>query len=202
MHGYRRRGWETEKEKGRRREAFSTVPGAKDPTTKARAGQDKGQWHNARRKAHLFSPPPRAWDEGCRKTAFGDSIPTNRTTRTNDDRRRHVSGQRKRPALPRTPNPNPPRCMAMPPNQTEGGFWAFHITFRVAEPEGLARRLPPLANGVTDQGLGEVTSTARNGAGNPVLCDGQSQRACPAGKPVVPRDIQPISPCLGGDEQQ
>jgi hypothetical protein len=43
----------------------------------------------------------------------------------------------------------------------------FQLTFRVAEPEGLARRLPPLANGVTDQGLGgrnEVT-----GAGNLVL---------------------------------
>ena len=45
----------------------------------------------------------------------------------------------------------------------------FHITFRVAEPAGLARRLPLLANDVTDQGLGEVTSAARNGAGNPVL---------------------------------
>ncbi|MCG3769176.1 MAG: hypothetical protein JW384_00296 [Nitrosomonadaceae bacterium] len=32
---------------------------------------------------------------------------------------------------------------------------AFHLTFRVAEPAGLARRLPLLANGVTDQGLGE-----------------------------------------------
>jgi hypothetical protein len=31
----------------------------------------------------------------------------------------------------------------------------FHITFRVAEPEGLARRLRFSANGVTDQGLGE-----------------------------------------------
>ena len=45
----------------------------------------------------------------------------------------------------------------------------FHITSRVAEPAGLARRLPPLANDVTDQGLGEE-STA-NGAGNPVLTD-------------------------------
>ena len=44
---------------------------------------------------------------------------------------------------------------------------AFHITFRVAEPEGLARRLPLLANGVTDQGLGE--ESAANEAGNPVL---------------------------------
>ena len=44
---------------------------------------------------------------------------------------------------------------------------AFHITFRVAEPEGLARRLPLLANGVTDQGLGEVSEA--NEAGNPVL---------------------------------
>ena len=31
--------------------------------------------------------------------------------------------------------------------------------------------MPLLANGVTDQGLGEVTSEARNGAGNPVLDD-------------------------------
>ena len=43
----------------------------------------------------------------------------------------------------------------------------LRITFRVAEPEGLARRLPLLANGVTDQGLGEVS--AANEAGNPVL---------------------------------
>jgi len=41
------------------------------------------------------------------------------------------------------------------------------LTFRVAEPEGLARRLPILANGVTDQGLGGVS--AANGAGNAVL---------------------------------
>jgi len=34
-------------------------------------------------------------------------------------------------------------------------FLGFRLTFRVAEPEGLARRLPLLANGVTDQGLGE-----------------------------------------------
>ena len=33
--------------------------------------------------------------------------------------------------------------------------------------------MPLLANGVTDQGLGEVTSAARNGAGNPVLADVQ-----------------------------
>jgi len=51
---------------------------------------------------------------------------------------------------------------------------ALHITFRVAEPAGLARRLPPLANGVTDQGLGVVTSAARNKAGNPVLADVKS----------------------------
>jgi len=44
---------------------------------------------------------------------------------------------------------------------------------RVAEPAGLARRLPILANGVTDQGLGEVTSEARNVAGNAVLAEGQ-----------------------------
>ena len=51
------------------------------------------------------------------------------------------------------------------------GFEQLRITFRVAEPEGLARRLPLLANGVTDQGLGEVS--AANEAGNPVLCDGR-----------------------------
>ena len=45
----------------------------------------------------------------------------------------------------------------------------LHITFRVAEPEGLARRLPLLANGVTDQGLGG--RSAATGAGNPVLAD-------------------------------
>jgi hypothetical protein len=45
----------------------------------------------------------------------------------------------------------------------------FRLTFRVAEPEGLARRLPPLANGVTDQGLGGVS--AANEAGNAVLGD-------------------------------
>ena len=45
---------------------------------------------------------------------------------------------------------------------------AFQLTFRVAEPEGLARRLPPLANGVTDQGLGGRSEAT--GAGNPVLC--------------------------------
>ena len=48
---------------------------------------------------------------------------------------------------------------------------AFHITFRVAEPAGLARRLPPLANGVTDQGLGERNEVT--GAGNPVLSEVQ-----------------------------
>ena len=46
---------------------------------------------------------------------------------------------------------------------------AFQLTFRVAEPAGLARRLPLLANGVTDQGLGE--ESAANEAGNPVLDD-------------------------------
>jgi len=48
---------------------------------------------------------------------------------------------------------------------------AFQLTMRVAEPEGPARCLPLLANGVTDQGLGEVTSEARNGAGNAVLAE-------------------------------
>jgi hypothetical protein len=46
---------------------------------------------------------------------------------------------------------------------------AFRLTARVAEPKGLARRLPFLAHGVTDQGLGGVS--AANGAGNPVSCD-------------------------------
>jgi len=55
-------------------------------------------------------------------------------------------------------------------------FFLCRITFRVAEPEGLARRLPHLANGVTDQGLGEVTSAARNGAGKPVLAEGAFHR--------------------------
>ncbi len=45
----------------------------------------------------------------------------------------------------------------------------FHITFRVAEPEGLARHLRFSADGVTDQGWGAVTSEARNAAGKPVL---------------------------------
>ena len=58
---------------------------------------------------------------------------------------------------------------------------ALHITVRVAEPAGLARCLPPLANGVTDQGLGERNEVT--GAGNPVLCDGQSHRVCLKGKP-------------------
>jgi len=46
----------------------------------------------------------------------------------------------------------------------------FHLTFRVAEPEGLAHRLRFPANGVTGQGLGEVTNEVRNVAGKPVLC--------------------------------
>ena len=51
---------------------------------------------------------------------------------------------------------------------------AFQLTFRVAEPEGLARRLPLLANGVTDQGLGG--RSAATGAGTPgVSCSGHSQ---------------------------
>jgi hypothetical protein len=40
--------------------------------------------------------------------------------------------------------------------------------------------LPPLANGVTDQGLGEVS--AANEAGNPVLYDVPPRRACHDGK--------------------
>ena len=53
---------------------------------------------------------------------------------------------------------------------------AFRLTFRVAEPEGLARRLPLLANGVTDQGLGERNEVT--GAGNPVLCVVQLYSIC------------------------
>jgi hypothetical protein len=50
-------------------------------------------------------------------------------------------------------------------------LWAgFRLTVRVAEPEGLARRLPLLANGVTDRGLGVVSKA--NEAGNPVLAEG------------------------------
>jgi hypothetical protein len=45
---------------------------------------------------------------------------------------------------------------------------ALQLTFRVAEPEALARHLRFSANGVTARGLGEVS--AANGAGNPVLC--------------------------------
>ena len=61
--------------------------------------------------------------------------------------------------------------------------------FRVAEPAEPAHRLRPSANGVTDQGLGEVTSEARNGAGNPVLADGQS----PAGLPGRQTRLYPTS---------
>ena len=59
---------------------------------------------------------------------------------------------------------------------------AFHITFRVAEPAVLGMAFAPLpsANAVTRQGLGEVS--AANGAGKPVLYDGQPHRACPDGK--------------------
>ena len=57
-------------------------------------------------------------------------------------------------------------------------FGALQLTFRVAEPEGLARRLPLLANGVTDQGLGE--RSVATGAGNPVLA-----AVCPHGKPAA-----------------
>jgi hypothetical protein len=49
------------------------------------------------------------------------------------------------------------------------GLTALHLTLRVAEPAAWARRLPLLANGVTGQGLGVVTSEARNEAGNAVL---------------------------------
>jgi hypothetical protein len=45
----------------------------------------------------------------------------------------------------------------------------YRLTFRVAEPEVLARCLPPLANSVTARRLGGTTSTARSAAGNPVL---------------------------------
>jgi hypothetical protein len=38
----------------------------------------------------------------------------------------------------------------------------FQLTFRVAEPEGLARRLPLLANGVTDQGFGRSERSERS----------------------------------------
>ena len=44
---------------------------------------------------------------------------------------------------------------------------ALHITFRVAEPAGLACHLRPSANGMTGQGLGVVS--VANEAGNPVL---------------------------------
>ena len=58
---------------------------------------------------------------------------------------------------------------------------AFRITFRVAEPAGLARRLPPLANGVTDQGLGGRSEAT--GAGNPVLYEVMApKRPCHDGK--------------------
>ena len=70
----------------------------------------------------------------------------------------------------------------------------FLLTFRVAEPEGLARRLPTLANGVTDQGLGEVS--AANEAGNPVLGDGQSHWVCLDGKPNALYCIHDTLYCL------
>jgi len=57
----------------------------------------------------------------------------------------------------------------------DGGFLPLHITFRVAEPAGLAHRLRPSANGVTGQGLGEVTNEVRNVAGNAVLGEGGVQ---------------------------
>ena len=46
------------------------------------------------------------------------------------------------------------------------------------------------ANGMTGQGLGEVTSEARNEAGNPVLADGQSCRACMDASPASLRVLR------------
>ena len=54
---------------------------------------------------------------------------------------------------------------------------AFPLTFRVAEPEGLARHLRPSANGVTAQGLGGRSEATE--AGNPVLTEGQSPVGLP-----------------------
>ena len=64
----------------------------------------------------------------------------------------------------------------------------LRLTFRVAEPEGLARRLPFLANGVTGRGLGEGNEVT--GAGNPVLYEGQLPRAYPEGTRDAPETPQ------------
>ena len=60
-------------------------------------------------------------------------------------------------------------------------FTPFPLTFRVAEPEGLARHLRLSANGVTARGLGEESEA--NEAGNPVLyVVGASLGLCHDGK--------------------
>ena len=64
---------------------------------------------------------------------------------------------------------------------------AFQLTSRVAEPEGLARRLPLLANGVTDQGLGGRSEATE--AGNPVLCDGRPWGVGWRGFPTMDRPV-------------
>ena len=64
----------------------------------------------------------------------------------------------------------------------------LRLTFRVAEPEVLARHLRPSANGVTDQGLGERNEVT--GAGNPVLYEGQLPRAYPEGTRDAPETPQ------------
>ena len=53
------------------------------------------------------------------------------------------------------------------PSDAKGGFWAFRLTFRVAEPEVLARHLRFSANGVTARRLGGRSEATE--AGNPVL---------------------------------
>jgi len=68
---------------------------------------------------------------------------------------------------------------------------AFQLTFRVAEPEARARHLRSSANAVNGRGLGEVTSAARNVAGNAVLCDGQSHRVCLDGRPGIHGHTKP-----------
>ena len=77
------------------------------------------------------------------------------------------------------------------PSNAEGGFWAFRLTFRVAEPAAWARhlRLCSSANGVTGQGLGEVTNEVRSGAGKPVLAEGQPDCACHDGKRGSSEDL-------------
>ena len=64
------------------------------------------------------------------------------------------------------------RLRNLEPRNFSSSITPFHITFRVAEPEVLARHLRFSANGVTARGLGEVS--AANGAGNPVLYAVQS----------------------------